>query len=129
MVMGRPPAVEIVAWRPPLTADAWLKLTAPKLPSGSTPPRRAVGASSIHSADDKDDAYWPMSWYRSPVVLHEDSRKFAAEFVGTFVLVLGGVGSAVLAGDKIGWTWCRVRLRAVAAGNGVRGAAAATRRY
>jgi aquaporin Z len=33
----------------------------------------------------------------------EDIRKYAAEFVGTFVLVLGGVGAAVLAGDRIGW--------------------------
>src|SRR3954451_6884714 len=29
-------------------------------------------------------------------------RRAAAEFVGTFVLVLGGVGTAVIAGDKIG---------------------------
>jgi aquaporin Z len=33
----------------------------------------------------------------------EDIRKYSAELVGTFVLVLGGVGSAVLAGDRIGW--------------------------
>src|SRR5262249_43382417 len=33
----------------------------------------------------------------------EDIRKYAAELVGTFVLVLGGVGSAVMAGDRIGW--------------------------
>lgn len=30
-------------------------------------------------------------------------RRAAAEFVGTFVLVLGGVGAAVIAGDKIGF--------------------------
>src|SRR5690349_12312055 len=29
-------------------------------------------------------------------------RRFTAEAIGTFVLVFGGVGSAVLAGDKIG---------------------------
>jgi aquaporin Z len=30
-------------------------------------------------------------------------KKYAAELIGTFVLVLGGVGSAVLAGSKIGY--------------------------
>jgi aquaporin Z len=33
----------------------------------------------------------------------DDIRKYSAEFVGTFVLVFGGVGSAVIAGDKIGF--------------------------
>jgi aquaporin Z len=31
-------------------------------------------------------------------------KRYMAEMVGTFVLVMGGVGSAVLAGDKIGYT-------------------------
>jgi aquaporin Z len=30
-------------------------------------------------------------------------RKYGAEFVGTGVLVLGGVGSAVIAGERIGF--------------------------
>ena len=34
--------------------------------------------------------------------MNADMRRYAAELVGTFVLVFGGVGSAVLAGDKIG---------------------------
>jgi glycerol uptake facilitator-like aquaporin len=29
-------------------------------------------------------------------------KRYVAELVGTFVLVFGGCGSAVLAGDKIG---------------------------
>lgn len=31
-------------------------------------------------------------------------RVFAAEMIGTFILVLGGVGTAVLAGDRVGMT-------------------------
>lgn len=31
-----------------------------------------------------------------------DAKKWAAEAMGTFVLVMGGVGTAVLAGDKVG---------------------------
>jgi aquaporin Z len=30
-------------------------------------------------------------------------KRYVAELVGTFVLVFGGCGSAVLAGDKIGF--------------------------
>jgi aquaporin Z len=33
----------------------------------------------------------------------DDIRKYSAELVGTFVLVFGGVGSAVLAGERIGF--------------------------
>jgi aquaporin Z len=32
----------------------------------------------------------------------QDLRRYSAELVGTFVLVFGGVGSAVIAGDRIG---------------------------
>ena len=34
--------------------------------------------------------------------MNEDLRRYTAEFVGTFVLVFGGVGTAVLAGDAVG---------------------------
>ncbi len=30
-------------------------------------------------------------------------KKYLAEFIGTFWLVLGGCGTAILAGDKVGW--------------------------
>ena len=31
------------------------------------------------------------------------SKKLVAEFIGTFWLVLGGCGTAVLAGSQVGW--------------------------
>jgi aquaporin Z len=36
------------------------------------------------------------------IVMSGESRKYVAELVGTFVLVLGGVGTAVLAGEFVG---------------------------
>ena len=33
---------------------------------------------------------------------HPDAHRYIAELIGTFVLVLGGVGCAVLAGDAVG---------------------------
>ena len=56
IVTGWPPAPAMVTVWPSLTAEAWLKLIAPKLSSGSCLPRAALGASSIHSAEDIDEA-------------------------------------------------------------------------
>lgn len=35
--------------------------------------------------------------------MRNSTRKYVAECIGTFVLVLGGVGTAVLAGDRVGF--------------------------
>jgi glycerol uptake facilitator-like aquaporin len=47
-------------------------------------------------------------------------KRYIAELIGTFVLVFGGCGSAVLAGDKIGFPWNSTGVWPVAACNGLR---------
>ena len=44
--------------------------------------------------------------------MHTTTRRLAAEFFGTFWLVLGGCGTAVLAGEYVGILGVALRLRA-----------------
>src|SRR5947209_5419216 len=53
---------------PSSTVEPPLKRTVPKLSSG-TSRRPPLGASSIHSADDCEEAYCSAVWYLFPVVL------------------------------------------------------------
>jgi hypothetical protein len=47
---------------PFLTVDASLKLTDPNASNGNRRPRLALGASTTHSADERDDAYGIVTW-------------------------------------------------------------------
>src|SRR5919206_4944172 len=57
IVMACAPAWALVAVCPSLTDEPPVNCTVPKLSSGTTPPRPALGASWIHSADDSDEVY------------------------------------------------------------------------
>src|SRR5438067_1453905 len=56
----------MVRGRPFWTVVAWLKVTVPKLSRGRSKRLPAVGDSSIHSAEEREDRYvrwvWNVSW-------------------------------------------------------------------
>src|SRR4051812_27587029 len=55
--MGLAPASAIETFLPSIVAPAFCQITVPKLSSGKSEPRSVDGVSSIHSAEEKDDAY------------------------------------------------------------------------
>jgi len=68
MVIARPPASATLTVLPSFIALALLNLTVPKLLNVSTP-RRPLGASSTHSAEECEDWYCSVVWKLWPVVL------------------------------------------------------------
>ncbi len=56
-----PLAARLTFW-PFLAAEAPVMVIVPKSSSGKTPPRPALGASSIQSAEEFDELYCTVSW-------------------------------------------------------------------